>query len=152
VAQAVAHAHARKERPPALGRAVEAIGEAPCDAGRRLLREGRALPHPLGLGHSCRTGLRGGAAMPEPAPTPHGRQGHCVGQTCAGLLLRQASDGQGQATPGQQGPPTLVAACTDQTGERQGRERWCITAHRATRSPPWVAKRASRATAGRLWR
>src|SRR5215510_4049867 len=59
VAQASAHADARKERAQTFGRAVEAIGEDAFDAVRRLLLGGRAMKSLIGLRKSCCTRLRG---------------------------------------------------------------------------------------------
>ena len=55
MAEAVAEAHPWKERPHALGRAIEAIGEGPSDPIRGLLLRRGALKLAVGLRKGGRT-------------------------------------------------------------------------------------------------
>lgn len=56
MAEAVAKACSRKERPHTLGGAVKAIAEDPFDLGQRLVLRGRALKRAMGRsqGHCTR--------------------------------------------------------------------------------------------------
>ena len=65
VAEAVAEACTREQRPHTLGRAVEAIGQDASDPIRRLLLGRRTLKLPIGLGKGRRTGVLGVAQVPD---------------------------------------------------------------------------------------
>jgi hypothetical protein len=95
VAQTVAYADARKERPHTLGRAVETIGEDPLDAIRWLLLGYRALKRPIGLGESGRTRLCRIAQVPEDPPAHNRRQIDLVSETAAVLFIGEDIGGQG---------------------------------------------------------
>jgi hypothetical protein len=123
VAQAGAEARPRQQRAPTLGRAVAAVGEGPLDAGRRLLRDCRALERLLGLGKGRGPGILGVPEMPEHPPLDHRGQIPLLPETGAWCLIRQDRDGQWPPTPGQHGAHTLLTQGTDQTGERHGRAR-----------------------------
>jgi len=70
VAQAVPKACSREEDAHALDGAVEAIGEAPPDALRRLLLSCYTLKLAIGLGKGGRTRFLRVAQMPD-HPAPH---------------------------------------------------------------------------------
>ena len=146
VAEAVAQARPRKERPHTLGGAVKAIGEDPFDPIRRLLLGGRALKLAIGLGKGRRTGLLGVAQMPEHAATDNRGQIHLLRETAAVLFIGQEIDGQGQPTPGQHGDQTLVAKRTDEAIERHGRD---MVEHRAQLQTE-AAMRGQQGIAGHL--
>jgi hypothetical protein len=76
--EAVAQARPRKERPHALGGAVETIGQDPLDPIGRLVLERRALKLTIGLGKGRRTGFLGVAQMPDHAATDDRGQVHFV--------------------------------------------------------------------------
>src|SRR5215510_8975037 len=99
MAETVAQAHSRKERPQTLGGTVEAIDEDPLDLVRRLLLGGHALKLAIRLGEGCRTGLFRVAQMPEHSATHDRGQVHFLCQTAAVLCIRQKIDGERQATP-----------------------------------------------------
>jgi len=101
VAQAGAHAYARKERPHTFGRAVKAIGEDSFDSVRRLVLDCCTVIHTVGLGKGCRAGLLGVAEMSNHAPTDNGRQVHFGWQTRAVFLIGEETAGQKQPTPSQ---------------------------------------------------
>jgi len=63
VAQAVAEACTREQRPPTADRAVEAIGQDASDPIRRRLLDRCPLQLPIGLHKGCGTGLRGVAQI-----------------------------------------------------------------------------------------
>ena len=113
MAEAVAQAHSRKERPQTLGRAVEAIGEHPFHAVRRLLLGCRALKLAIGLGKGHGTGLRSIAQMPDHPATDNRGQIHFVGETVAMLFVGHEIGGQGQLTPGEHCDQALVTKRTD---------------------------------------
>src|SRR5687767_13468546 len=121
MAETVAQARSRKERPQTLGSTVEAIDEDPLDLVRRLLLGGHALKLAIRLGEGCGTGLCRIAEMPEHPATDSCGKVHFLCQTAAVLCIRQKIDGERQATPGQYGDQTLLPQRTDQTVERHGR-------------------------------
>jgi hypothetical protein len=123
VAQAVAQAHPRASRPPALDGAVEALGAEAPDPSGWLLRERHLWARRIGRRHSSRPGVLRVAPRPEHATPDHGRQVHGVCPTAAMRRSSQASDGPGQPTPGAPGHPPLVAERPAETRARQGGER-----------------------------
>src|SRR5262252_4302636 len=88
VAQASAEACPRKQRPHALGGTVEAVGEDPFDAVRRLLVDCCALILLIGLGKGRGTGLRGRAQVPEHSTLDNRGEIHLLPETVAMLLIR----------------------------------------------------------------
>jgi hypothetical protein len=113
MAQAVAQARSRKERPQTLGGTVEAIDEDPLDLVRRLLLRRSALKLAIGLREGNRTRLRGISQMPEHSATDNRRQIHLFSETATVLLVGQEIRGQGETTPGEHRDQTLVAKGTD---------------------------------------
>jgi len=83
MAEAVAQARSRKERPQTLGGAVKAIDKDPFDPVRGLLLGGRALKRAIGLGKGRGTRLLSVAEMPDHAATDDGRKVHFLRQTAA---------------------------------------------------------------------
>ena len=122
VAQAVAQASPWKQRPHTPGGAVKAIGESAVDPVRRLMLEGSALKHAIGLGQGCGTLRLAVPQMPDDAATDDGGQIHLVGETAAVFFIGQDIRRQRQATPGQHGHQTLLTQGTDQAIERHGRD------------------------------
>jgi hypothetical protein len=118
LAEAGAETPPRAERAQALGRAVAPIGEHPFDPRGRLMRDGRTLQRPLGLGPGCGTGVRGVAEMPAHPTLDHGGQSPLFPETVARLLIRQALRWQGQTTPGPDRPETVLPQGAQETGER----------------------------------
>jgi hypothetical protein len=123
VAQTAAETCPRQQPPHTLRGAVEAIGEPSSDPIQRLLLGCRAWKLPLGLGQSCRTGVRGVPERPAHAATHKGRQGDRVSQTTTGLCSGDEIDGQWETTPGQHAHQTVLSQRTHQTLQRHGRDR-----------------------------
>ena len=123
MAQAVAQACARKQRPHALRGTVKAIRQDTPDPIGRLLLERRALEHLIRLGQGCRTGLLRLAQMPEHAAADDRGHIDLGGETAAMFFIGQDLDGQPQATPGEHRYQTLLTQRTDETVERHGRDR-----------------------------
>src|SRR4029434_7572112 len=117
VAQAGAHAYARKERAHALGRAVEAIGQDPPDSIRRLLLGRRALKLPTGPSEGGGTGVLGIPQMPDHAATDNRGEIHLVGETVTVLFVGQEVDRQWETASGQYRHQTVVAKRTDEAIE-----------------------------------
>jgi hypothetical protein len=122
VAQAVAHAYARKQGPHTLGGAIKAIGENPVNPIGRLLLERRALELLMGLGQGRRTGVLRVAQMPDDAATDDRGEVHFRCQAVAVFFIRQDIRRQRQPTPRQHRDQTLLTEGTDQTIESHGRE------------------------------
>ena len=72
MAQAHAHACCGTQRPPTLGRTLQAIGEGPPDPGRRRRRQGCAGTRALGCGTGAGPRGRAGAPRPEPPAAEDG--------------------------------------------------------------------------------
>ena len=132
VAQAVAQARARQERPPTLGGAVEAIGEDPLDPVRRLLLASHALQRAIGRGQGRGTGVLGIAQRPEHPATDQRGPVHVGRETVTRLLVCQAVGGQRPPTPRQHSDQTVLAACANEALERPGRD---LGDHRPARQP-----------------
>ena len=102
------------------------------------------------LGQGGRTGLLGRAQRPAHPAADNCRQVHCVGETTAGLFSGQER-GRGRLhrvrTDTRRGCPSAPTRRESAIGALEP-----STAHRSKRRPPWVAKRALRATSGRLER
>ncbi|HSX79701.1 MAG TPA: hypothetical protein VLQ80_14165 [Candidatus Saccharimonadia bacterium] len=96
VAQAIAKARPREQRPHTFDRAVEAIREDAPDPIRRLVLGRRTLEGLIGLGKGCRTGLRGVAQMPDHPPLNNRRQIDLVSETVTVLFIGEEIRGQGQ--------------------------------------------------------
>ena len=122
MAQAVAEADARNQRPQTLAGVVEAIDQDPPDPIRGLLLQGRALECLIGPGKGCCTGLRRIAQMPEHPATDNRGQIDLGSETAAVLLIRQEIHGQRQPTPGEHRDQTVVAERTDEAIERHRRD------------------------------
>jgi hypothetical protein len=95
VAQTGAEAHSREERPRTLGRAVEAVEQAPPHPMRELLLGRSTLQLSIGLGQGCRPGFLRVPERLEHAATDHRGQIPLLGETAAVLLLGQAIPWQG---------------------------------------------------------
>src|SRR5438132_1298042 len=91
VAQAVAEARPREQRPHTLGGAVEAISEDSFDPVQRLLLGCRTLKRPIGLGEGGGTGVLGIPQMPEHAAPDNRGEIHLVGETVTMLLITEIS-------------------------------------------------------------
>jgi hypothetical protein len=151
VAQTVAETRSWKQRRQALGGTVNTIREEAPDPLGRFLRERRALKHALGLGQGRRPGILRGAQRPGAASTDDRGAGHCAVRQ--GLGLSSARTSLGSGSPPRVSPVTKRGS--PQAQPRRSRAlgaRGLMTAHSATLRPPWVAKRAARATAGRIAR
>ncbi len=120
MAQAVAQARSRKERPHTLRGAVEAIDEDPFDPVRRLLLGRHALKLNIGLRKGGGTGVLGISQVPNRPATDNRRQVHFVGETVTMLLVCQEVGGQWQPTPRQHRHQTPGAERTDQAIEGHG--------------------------------
>ena len=127
MAETVAEARPRKQRPHALEGTVEAIGQNPPDPVRGFLLGCGALKRAVRLGQGRRTGLRGVAQMPEHAAPDDRREIHVLGETMAVFFISQEINRQRQPTPGQHRDHTLLPQRTDQTIEGHGRD---MTYHR----------------------
>jgi len=122
VAQAMAKARPREQRPHTFDRAVEAIREDAPDPIRRLLLQGRALKLLIGLGTGRCAGVFGLPQMPEHTAADNRGEIHLLGETAAVLFIGQKIGGEGQPTPGQDRHQTVVAERTDEARERHRRE------------------------------
>src|SRR6266850_5934963 len=122
VAETVAEARSWKERAQTLGGAVEAIGEDPPDAIRRLLLGRGTLERPIGLGQGCGTGVLGVPQVPDDAATDDRGEIHLLCEAVAVFFIREDIRGQRQPTPRQHLDQALLTERTDQTVERHRRE------------------------------
>jgi hypothetical protein len=147
VAPTVAEAPTRNERAPALGGAVEASGQHPPDARRRLLGDRRTVERLRGLGKRGCPGLLTVAQLPDHAATDHGGPIDLVGETATGRCLGQHIGGEGQPTPGEPRDRPLGAQRTDEAREGHGRER---AEHRPPLPTPSSMPRPQ-GVAGHVW-
>ena len=72
------------------------------------------MKHPIGLGKSRSTGLRGVAEVPEHSSMDDRGEIHFVSETMRVLLIGQDLDRQRQPAPGQHGDETLAAKRADE--------------------------------------
>jgi hypothetical protein len=122
VAETVAAARSWKERAQTLGGAVEAIGEDPPAAIRRLLLGRGTVERPLGLGQGCGPGVLGVPQVPDDAATDDRGELHLRCEAAAVFCLRADIRGQRQPTPRQHRDQALLTERTDQTVARPRRE------------------------------
>ena len=122
MAQAHAHACCGTQRPPTLGRTLQAIGEGPPDPGRRRRRQGCAGTRALGCGTGA--GPRGRAGAPRPAPPAAADGGPSPRLRPASAVrgIGQARDRARQGTPRHNGHQARRPQGPDSAREGQGRE------------------------------
>jgi hypothetical protein len=87
MAETIAEACTREQRPHTAGRAVEAIGQDASGSIRWFLLGRGASELLIGLGQGCCTGLLSVAEMPNHAATDNCRQIDLVGETAAMLFI-----------------------------------------------------------------
>jgi hypothetical protein len=120
--QAIAQASPWKQGAHAPRGAVKAIDESALNTVRRLMLEGSALKHAIGLSQGCGTLRLAVTQMPDDAATGDGWQIHPVGETAAVFFIGQDIHWQRQATPSQYGHQTLLTQGTNQAIENHGRD------------------------------
>jgi hypothetical protein len=122
MAETVAEARPREQRPHTAGRAIKAIGQDASDPIRRLLLGGRTLKLLIRPGKRRRTGGLNVAQVPDDTTTDDRGQIHSVSEAVAVFFIRQEIRGQRQPTPHQHRDQILLTEGTDQTVESHGRE------------------------------
>jgi len=121
-AQAHAHACCGTQRPPTLGRTLQAIGEGPPDPGRRRRRQGCAGTRALGCGTGAGPRGRAGAPRPEPPAAADGGPSPRLRPASAVRGIGQARDRARQGTPRHNGHQARRPQGPDSVREGQGRE------------------------------